>query len=229
MLDKHLLNLEEHWQQVLKWNTLAGNTSTDLIPLYKSLVEEELLGEGELVDSYEKGDLVGFIDGICDVFWVNSFSTYLLTGYPFTTGFEDLLGSELVEIDLTSGIPDYVTALKASYKSNLNIQDILTELIYSLSIDMNKCLNEVNRSNFSKFINVTGRSGKFIQDTGSVESNWILEDYKSKGKDIKDVTFEEVYFEGENFLVFRNEKGKIVKPSTFTEPDLSFLLEDQHE
>lgn len=88
----------------IEWDKTAGNSpaqTQDLndpyVKLSIDLVKEEVNGEGELLDSYDKGNLKGVIDGIADVF------------------------------------------------------KVLAQLCFSLDIDPELLIKEVNDSNFSKF------------------------------------------------------------------------------
>lgn len=71
-------------EEVIKWNALFGNSVEDqsLIPTYKSLAVEELLGKGELLDSLSAKDHKGICDGLVDFiftagFWLNLRGTYI--------------------------------------------------------------------------------------------------------------------------------------------------------
>ena len=72
---KDLLNFNN---TVIKFNTMMGNDlhTTDpeqkakLVATYKNLSLEELTSEGELIESFEKGDKEGIMDGLCDLIYV---------------------------------------------------------------------------------------------------------------------------------------------------------------
>lgn len=59
--------MDECGQEVKKW---PENPSAEVRQLRKSLMYEELMGPGELVDSIDKGDLVGVADGLADLLYV---------------------------------------------------------------------------------------------------------------------------------------------------------------
>lgn len=71
-------------EEVIKWNALFGNSVEDqsLIPTYKNLAVEELLGKGELLDSLDAKDHEGICDGLVDFiftagFWLNLQGMYV--------------------------------------------------------------------------------------------------------------------------------------------------------
>lgn len=71
---------------IVKFNEPAGNKiekrplDHDLVKLYLNLIDEELNGKNELLDSYEKGDLEGTLDGGGDLIVVTA-GLILALGY----------------------------------------------------------------------------------------------------------------------------------------------------
>lgn len=62
-----------------------------------SLMEEELLGDGELVDSMRKGDIVGIADGLADLLYV-TFGTAAAYGVNIQAVFDEVQRSNLTKI-----------------------------------------------------------------------------------------------------------------------------------
>lgn len=94
---------------------------------------------------------------------------------------------------------------------------------YSQYVNINRALEEVHRSNLSKFINVSGASEDRVSEIITYELSYITEKYKEKGIYNQDLDYELVQYKNEEYLVFKNQDGKVLKPSTFVTPDLSFI------
>lgn len=208
-------------EQVIKFNEIAGNNTKDksLIPLYKSLTEEELLGEDELIDSWNKGDMVGVLDGLIDSVFV-SFYWAVLNGHGFSKNnvdkwYETAIG----EVDSYS-TEELLSFLKDELKFNntFGYQSIFTVLLYKLSekFDIVSAFGIIKESNLSKFVHEDELYHGFDLDG---EVAYI----ESKGR-YGDVTYKKVgnYYvftagkDLESGVVF--DKPKIVKSSLFKEP-----------
>lgn len=140
---------------VVQWNLFGGNLPTDksLIPVYKGLTEEELLGKDELLESWEKQDWVWICDGVGDSIYTGFFWG-ILTGDSLKeedrTWFENITNSVAI------------TTLLESMRYNLqdNKHDdcygyncALIWLLVTLSgkINVRKVFDKVTESNYSKF------------------------------------------------------------------------------
>ena|SRR5690554_1413830 len=73
---------------VVKFNETSGNTiekrplDHPLVKLYLNLIDEELNGENELLDSYRKGDVKGVGDGAADLIVVTAGLMLALGWHP---------------------------------------------------------------------------------------------------------------------------------------------------
>jgi hypothetical protein len=97
-------------------------------------------------------------------------------------------------------------------------------LLGTLDVSTTKALNKVHESNFSKFIDVTGIPLEDIAEIAETEVEEIKQEYKVKGKDLKEVTYQVNPYGDEHWLTFYNENGKVLKPSTFFEPDFTDVI-----
>ena len=73
----------------IEWDKTAGSVPVEAqdlshpyVQLSASLIDEEVNGEGELLDSFYKGDLVGVVDGLGDVLKVVCQMCYALDINP---------------------------------------------------------------------------------------------------------------------------------------------------
>jgi len=98
------------------------------------------------------------------------------------------------------------------------------DLLGLLKVDPTEALNKVHESNLSKFIDVTGIPLEDITEIAETEVEEIKQEYKAKGKDLKEVTYQVNPYGDESWLTFYNENGKVLKPSTFFEPDFTDVI-----
>lgn len=209
-------------EQVIKFNEIAGNNTKDksLIPLYKSLTEEELLGEDELIDSWNKGDMVGVLDGLIDSVFV-SFYWAVLNGYGFSKNNTDKWYATAIDEVETYSTGELLSFLEDGLKFDkpFGYQTNFIILLYKLSekFDIVSAFDIINESNLSKFVN-SKREGGVEQQDLDLELKYI----GSQGR-YDDVGYHKVgdYYvftakeDVKNNVVF--SKPKIVKPSSFKE------------
>ena len=156
-------------EQVIKFNEIAGNSVKDksLIPLYKSLTEEELLGENELVDSWNKGDMIGVLDGLIDSVFV-SFYWAVLNGYGFSKNNTDKWYATAIDEVDTYSTEELLSFLEDELKfdSPFGYQTNFIILLYKLSekFDIVSAFGIINESNLSKFVNSNQEGGVEQQD-----------------------------------------------------------------
>jgi NTP pyrophosphatase (non-canonical NTP hydrolase) len=81
-------------QEVNNKPALVDDTTRDL---RISLMEEELLGDGELVDSMKNGDMVGIADGLADLLYV-VFGTASAYGINMQAVFDEVQRSNMSKI-----------------------------------------------------------------------------------------------------------------------------------
>lgn len=176
---------------VLEWNDVAGNTCTSenyeqLRSLYINLVEEE---REEVFTASNRSE---FVDGLIDTM---------------------VTGAKLCEI--CNVTPLYMPCSKESFSAlrhavHINCFNFAYYTLLNVKfLDVNKALNEVLHSNWSKFPEVDNVNP-------SSECTYI----ESLGR-YTNITYKICTLSnGKQVYVFRDGNGKIVKPSTFVEPDI---------
>lgn len=138
--------------KVVAWNEFCGNMPDDksLIPVYQSLTQEELLGKGELVESWNNGDMVGVADGIADLVFT-SFFWSVLDGEDFSE--ENDWHKEVNAGWTPRSIDNIIERLKWSVELNAHhTQTYFALLLYKMSelMDVRKVFDIVCESNYSK-------------------------------------------------------------------------------
>ncbi len=213
---------------VLNFNKCMGNVvgtreeNKKLINTYQKLSYEECFGEGELLDSVEKGDLEGELDGLIDcvftVFYWNNLT------HP-----KRFLSQELTWLRNLSTAED-VGVCYDTLSESIGEEDAMnsqTELIHLLfdaqnKFDIRGAFKEILSSNMSKFA-VKGEIN--IEE----EKTYI----EGKGRYF-DITTEEVNVGGKTYIAFKAGKDlqnnvtfvspKLIKCSTFVEPELKQFI-----
>ena len=220
---KYTTDWSYHEEQVMKFNALCGNDFKDndlIIPLYYDLCKEEAeeaLAATKLEDV--KGNTISegqalndLVDAACDMFYVGYY-LYSKINSSSTVVIKDMAKMlerlERLSSDTRKGGATYITSI--------NLLDLLR-------VDPTEALNKVHESNFSKFIDVTGIPLEDINEIAETEVEEIKQEYKAKGKDLKEVTYQVNPYGDEHWLTFYNENGKVLKPSTFFEPDFTDVI-----
>lgn len=201
-----MFDLKDFYQDVVKWNEFSGNSILDysLVSVYDALVEEELK---EMISGYENGDDIEYVDGLVDSLVVGSFLYAVINKTRFKEYSRQPLLIENLETEMVK--------LKKIFNKKNHVENIdtiinlLEDIAYASDYDILGACDEVMSSNWTKF-----PLKEKVSPQKEVE--WI----ESQGR-YKGVTYELKKDEnGNERYVFRADTGKIVKPSTFIEPDL---------
>lgn len=215
-------------QDVIDWNATARNlthtfTAQDL-DNQTAYVHEEVM---ETIAGIATKDLKETLDGVADIFVTLVYKYFLMRGeFNNDLVIEDLMGEDVP--DSPRMRQDYLLSLASTISTNnlfaTGVEDIrfTISLLYLLmhtveelhNIDMHAVVDAVMVSNWSKF-----PPADSIDPVAMCE--WIEEVRKRENVGY---AFAEVA--GVKRVTFRdnNGAGKIMKPSTFVEPDLSALL-----
>lgn len=94
----------------------------------------------------------------------------------------------------------------------------LVGMAYMAGIDIENVFKEVAASNLSKFVKVSGELNSLQEETFGIECNIIEGQGRYKG-----VTWSR---KGD-YIVFTDQNGKIVKPTSFFEPDLKKFIKGE--
>lgn len=218
------LNFSKYFKHVVDWNATARNGQHDFsekaMDFQLSLVEEEIEGKDELLDGYKKLDKVMVLDGLCDVFVTASYLYFQEQG--------DKDWNPHIEIKMPLESIDYLGQLQYSLKSLESGKAILKDvcaLLYQFDGCVTKALDEVLASNDSKFPKVfTLKDMDIFYDHNGNETDPEVEcrqiERRSEGR-YTGVSYIIVGEGEERRFIFKSDKGKIVKPASFFEPDLA--------
>lgn len=220
------LNFSEYFEHVVNWNLIARNGVHDFSESTDSFQLELVVEEAnELFEAYEKADKVMALDGLCDIFVTAAYKTFLEKG--------DKNWKPEIIISMPSASIDYAKQLKYSLyglKEGRAVLNDVCALLYQFDGFVTGALSEVLASNDSKFPKVSvdpqnGVEGVCVPTEGNPEyhtpedmCSWI--ERKSKGR-YTGVGYIIVGEGNDRRYVFKSDKGKIVKPATFFEPNLS--------
>lgn len=216
------LDFTRYFNHVVEWNATARkgvhDFSQEAMDFQLSLVQEEVEGENELLEGYENVNKVMVLDGLCD--------TFVTASYLY---FQERKGDAGdIIIPVPSASIDYLTQLQYSLKGLKSGREILKDvcaLLYQFDGCVTKALTEVLASNDSKFPKVFTLSGMDIfYDHNGNETDPEVEcrqiEQRSEGR-YTGVNYIIVGEGNERRFIFKSDKGKIVKPSSFFEPNLA--------
>lgn len=211
-------------QQVL---STYKHPSTKLGKFRLRLINEEINGKNELVDSIDNDNAVGIIDGLCDILYV----TY---GAMAAFGIQPLEYNAQADADPSKpSILDigtawyYIKHIKGAYEQlerglystdEKTVRSALSNLVSSVfdlgnasNYSLNAAFSEVHASNMSKFCSSHEEAWETIR---------FKADGEKYGEDINEVKKVEV--DGtEYYIIVRKSDGKVMKGPNFFEPDLS--------
>lgn len=199
-----------HWHNVINGAVyeMDQEKKVGLQKLYVNLVNEEL---GEMHDGYTNGDIVEFLDGLFDSLWVMSYE-YRLSG----VGTKIFAEKHITEHTPTKSLPpldsDEVEVLMhyvpvGGGELRIEILEELASIVDRLGVDVQGVCNEIYTSNMSKF------PAENSVDPDK-EALYIVDKYGDSG--VTSCTYEVALGQ----YVFRDQNGKVRKPSTFKEPNL---------
>lgn len=215
------LDYTPFFNRVVAWNATARNGQHDFSQEAKdfqlSLVLEEYEGEDELLDGYKTSNKAMVLDALCDVFVTASYFYYQQKGGDV---------SEL-KFHAPDANFDYVFSLECALKGTHNGYEALLSacsLLYMFDGNSTKGLIEVLDSNDSKFPEVITKDGmKVFYDVNGYEVDPEVEcrqiETRNAGR-YTGVSYIIINDNGTERFIFKSDKGKIVKPSSFFEPDL---------
>lgn len=190
------------------------------------LIDEELNGPKELIDSMMNDNPVGMLDGICDVLYV-VYGAYATYGLQVANWFVQHEGFAVSPILPMHESIKHIQHLRAGYdrlKRGMEIGDQRTiqaglddvlhstlDLGTTCGFDLTGAFDEVHRSNMSKFC---------ASSDEAAES--ILLRLDEGNEQYKDATIQEVVVDDKVFYIIKRAgDGKILKGSKFFEPDLA--------
>ena len=231
------MNTQEQLKLVKEFMKVAGQEvyseprfqSTKIANFRTALIDEEIFGTNELVDSVNNDNLVGEIDGLSDILYVvyGAIATYGISmdEYPLFTRQSGV--GELLHAHVAHGLIRNISSAFEQYKRGVEVGDIITikrgltgiilevnRFAEASNFDIIGAFNEVHASNMSKFCKTT-------QDAkDSIEMRIAANDKNSKyyvGANIHAVTEgDDVYY-----VITRASDGKVLKGKDYFEADLA--------
>ena len=220
--------------------------STKVAMFREALINEEINGVNELVHSVENDDIVGVLDGLCDILYVTygAMATY---GSMLDIHSDiNMFGTNRIgtgKIDTRHGASNHIKDIQSSYKKlvvssqtghSTGIVDALNALVLwsnemarRWNLDLVGAFEEVHASNMSKFCSSEQHANDSITERLAEGHQLRLsEKTTTKGDEMianyTGAIVEKVSTDnGEYFIIKRASDGKILKGTNFFEPDLS--------
>lgn len=225
--------VEQQIDQVAQFMKVAGqavNTketpvSLGVARLRYNLIIEEILGKNEFAYCAERDDMVGMLDGMCDIL-------YVVYGAALTFGV-DIASSVIAPNKAAGKLAPAHRTLKTIHDMEYDanqfvrgyetddynlIKDSLINIVkqvYSyaglINVDLSGAFDEVHSSNMSKFSDTQEHAQT------SVETRRLKGDEKYANVYVASVNVEGVDY----WMIKRKDDHKILKSLNFFEPDLS--------
>lgn len=198
-------DFEKHFMGVIHWNSVAGKLDDE-----QAIENQPALIEEEYRELKEATNLVEMVDALADLFVVSAQEYYNEFG-DYNRDFRPDI------VTIAAGVDLIGTAI--DIEEHWRVYPLIESILRMCKFDVEGVLEEVGRSNFSKFARVSD----FNND--EVYMYKECERIESEGR-YKDVFFEIVEHGGEEFVVFKDGNMKVVKPFTFVSPSLEKFAEE---
>lgn len=226
-------NVKTQMEQVAKFMKVGGQevnhsptfASYATAKLRYNLIVEEIVGRNEFQYCAERDDLVGALDGLCDILYV-TYGAALTYGTaincnlfaPSTVGGRHATAHHTVKT-INGLILDAERFHKAFEQGHIGIiQESLTDIVThvyeyasAISVDLAGAFDEVHQSNMSKF-SETEEHAQHSIDQRKIQGD---EKYSNAYTTSVEVDGKTVW------MIKRKEDGKILKSLNFFEPNLS--------
>lgn len=202
-------NFSKYAAEVVRWNGVGyGGHSKPLHAQWELVVEE---GGTELVDAFVAKDKKEFLDAVVDTFVVATYYDYLKYGdKPYSKVFmEGVDNCSLLDINfLVHKLQVYIRLGDIT-----GVHKMTFALMNKLDADVEGALEEVLRSNWSKFVTFNAKDEE-VYDKECKRIEEVSEGrYTGVKWDVRD-----------NLVVFTDSNGKIVKPMTYSPPELEQFI-----
>ena len=195
--------------KVVEWNHVGYGNHDKSIEAQFALIEEE--GGTELSEAYKKQDKVAFLDAVIDTFVVATYYDFLVN--ERTTYDVDFMRS----VKQLGGITDLSYLVRQlqchiAHGGATGILHCTFAIMNIIDADVEGALEEVLRSNWSKFVQYSPRDDEYYD----IECARIMLEGRYKGV---------AWSLREGYTVFQDSAGKILKPSfSFSEPELEQFI-----
>lgn len=194
-----------HWHNVINGpvHVMSPEKKRDLQALYTDLVNEEL---SEMHDGYTEANIVEFLDGLFDSLWVMSYE-YHLNGVGIGHFGADTVTVAEDDHPMDSDMMEVLMYHAPVWGSDLRIEILeeIASIVASNGADVQGICDEIVSSNMSKF-----------PTENSVDPDKEVLYIVENTPGVTSCTYEVVLGQ----YVFRDQNGKVRKPSTFKAPNL---------
>lgn len=214
-------NFQYYFNRVITWAKLGtpdGYWGTDEhLEVCWKMVEEEYK---ELYDAFINNDETRVVDGLCDLF-VTLAQVVMIGHERNVLGYYPITGWHRIQ-DLFYTVKYRNILEYRKTGSSITLYEVLCRIFDATTYLIEEALLEVLDSNDSKFPTVEELKAQYGEDEEKAlqaASDWI-----ESNSEYKDVVG--IIKEGRCIFRCNQGKGKIVKPWTFKEPDLSNCLGD---
>lgn len=221
-------------KEVIKWNRIIGGDNylfdnKKTLKLQERLVIEEAK---EMMEEIRLNNKKGYVKELVDLFVVSSYGTFLQGYDGYTTTAENFVH----KVSSPKGIPSLLEIEDKILNNNTT-----SSIYYQWAVNALNVVNanivdifyEVMRSNFSKiplqevFLKEAKKKHGKKADCASIEQLIYLEqermELEFRGR-YSGITGKQVTYKEENYIVFTDSNGKVLKPCTFVEADLNKLF-----
>lgn len=230
MNTKHQLALVENFMKICGQdvNTIPTFQSTKITDFRTRLIDEEIYGPKELVDSINHDNQNGILDGLCDILYVayGAIATFGVTmdEYPIFSRTEGT-GKLLYKHTAHNLIRNLDNAFQ-QYKRGVEIGDMITigrgltgvilevnRFAEASNLDLASAFDEVHKSNMSKIC---------ITEQQALDSiSMRIQTNPHKYVDYVDAIAAKVVVDDKEWFVIRRSlDNKVLKGNAFFEPDL---------
>lgn len=212
-----------------KVNSEPTYQSTKVSNFRTSLIDEEIFGRNELVDSVNDDNLVGMVDGLADILYVvyGALATYGISIDEYHL-FDRTNGTgSLLHTHVAHSLVNNISGAFEQHKRGVEIGDIITisrglagiiaevnRFAEASNFDLIGAFNEVHASNMSKFCTS-------MEDAlSSIESRIAANDKNSEfyvGAGVRVVPVDGKDY----FVITRKSDGKVLKGKDYFEADLA--------
>lgn len=225
------IHLEHYAKRVIQFNDVARNGRPPItIDKQWAFVCEEFK---EFIEALEQGDLVHIVKEACDLFVVSSYAARLMSSNfcMFCDTMYHADAEDHPDINLWA-LKNLILNSQPTEEVTKIVLYEVSQMLFSLNIDLDSCMRAVLDSNDSKFPTVKDLMDHYYNHC---EIDLVLQEECKAIEERSNGRYHGIYYVGSNVteqprFVFFDDKGKIMKPSTYkdAETDLEIILRGKH-
>ena len=231
------MNTQEQLKLVVEFMKVAGQEvnseptfqSTKVSDFRTSLIDEEINGSNELVDSVQKDDLVGIVDGMADILYVvyGALATFGISIDEYKLFKREENHASILYKHIARGFIRNIHSAFDQYQRGVDNGDIITirrgltgiilevnRFAEAANYDLIGAFSEVHASNMSKFC----KTAQDAQDSIAMR----IEANDKNSKYYVGAGVRVVHVDGKDYYaIVRKEDGKVLKGKDYFEADLA--------